>query len=498
MSQHDMDDPDNGPGWAPLRFAVVGPLLAAPPAHGELGPELRRLSRKLWRHPATAEPVQFGFSTVERWYYEAKNQPTDPVGVLHNKVRRDRGSCKLSEAFKQALAVQWNHYKNFSYQLHTDNLKVLVKNNPSLGPMPHYSTVRRYMQRTGLVRQRQRGPKGSPGGQAAMERFEKREVRSYQVEYVHALWHLDFHQSSRAVVTPQGVYKKPQLLAVLDDCSRLCCHAQWYWEEEEETLIHGLCQAVQKRGLPRALMSDQGGAMRAAEFSAGLLRLGILHQPTLGYSPEQNGKQEYFWTQIEGRLLPMLQGTQELTLGRLNEVTQAYVEMEYNRRLHSAIGNTPLCRALDGPQVGRSSPSAEPLRQAFTQSVVRTQRKSDGTVTVQGVRYEVPSRYRTLRRVYVRYARWDLSWILLWDPRSTQVLCKLLPQDKVKNAEGLRALREPLPEEAPEIPDSTPPAPALAPLLAQCLADYLATGAPPAYLPKDELCEPNSPSDPEK
>lgn len=498
MSDHDHDEPGSGPGWAPLRFAIIGPLLAAPPGRGELGAELRRLSEKQWRHPHSGEPVRFGFSTLERWYYEAKNQPTDPVGVLHNKVRKDRGSCKLSEALKQVLAVQWNQYKNFSYQLHVDNLQVRVKQDPSLGPMPHYSTVRRYMQRTGLVKQKQRGPAGSPGGQAAMERFEKREVRSYEAQYVHALWHLDFHQSSRAVVTPQGAYKKPQLLAVLDDRSRLCCHAQWYWEEEEETLIHGLCQALQKRGLPRALMSDQGGAMRAAEFNAGLLRLGVLHQPTLGYSPEQNGKQEYFWTQIEGRLLPMLQGSRELTLDKLNEVTQAYVEMEYNRHFHSAIGHTPLGRALDGPQVGRSSPSAQALRQAFTQSVVRTQRHSDGTLTVHGVRYEVPSRYRTLRRVYVRYARWDLSWVLLWDPRSTQVLCTLVPQDKVQNAEGYRAEREPLTEPPPSLAAGLPPTPELAPLLAQCVAQYAATGAPPAYLPKDELREPSSPSDLEK
>lgn len=32
---------------------------------------------------------------------------------------------------------------------------------------------------------------------------------------------LDFHEGSRAVLTPQGGWKKPQLLGVLDDRSRL-------------------------------------------------------------------------------------------------------------------------------------------------------------------------------------------------------------------------------------------------------------------------------------
>jgi len=41
------------------------------------------------------------------------------------------------------------------------------------------------------------------------------------------------------------------LLGVLDDRSRVACHLQWYLDETAETLVHGLTQAIQKRGLPR-------------------------------------------------------------------------------------------------------------------------------------------------------------------------------------------------------------------------------------------------------
>lgn len=58
--------------WAHLRFAVVGPLLAAPPHRGQLRAELERLSEKTWRHPISKEPVQFGLSTIEGWYYKAR------------------------------------------------------------------------------------------------------------------------------------------------------------------------------------------------------------------------------------------------------------------------------------------------------------------------------------------------------------------------------------------------------------------------------------------
>lgn len=55
--------------WARLRFAIIGPLLAAPPAPGTLHATLKQLAAKTYRHPLTGEPVQFAFSTLERWLY---------------------------------------------------------------------------------------------------------------------------------------------------------------------------------------------------------------------------------------------------------------------------------------------------------------------------------------------------------------------------------------------------------------------------------------------
>jgi putative transposase len=91
------------------------------------------------------------------------------------------------------------------------------------------------------------------------------------------------------------------LFGALDDRSRVACHVQWYWTENAENVAHGLAQAIQKRGLPRSGPSDNGTAMIAAEIAEGLERLGVLHETTLAHSPYQDGKQEHFWTQVEGR-----------------------------------------------------------------------------------------------------------------------------------------------------------------------------------------------------
>ncbi len=60
-------EPSTHERWAHLRFSVVGHLLAAPPARGELQAELERLAAKPWRHPVTNAPTHFGVSTIARW-----------------------------------------------------------------------------------------------------------------------------------------------------------------------------------------------------------------------------------------------------------------------------------------------------------------------------------------------------------------------------------------------------------------------------------------------
>ncbi len=275
------------------------------------------------------------------------------------------------------------------------------------------------------------------------QRRENREIRSYEATHVGALWHLDFHHGSLKVLTASGQWLRPIALGILDDHSRLCCHVQWYVSETAEDLVHGLSQAIQKRGLPRALLTDNGSAMVAEEVAEGLLRLGIVHERTLPYSPYQNGKQEAFWGTLEGRLLKMLDGVAELTLELLNEATQAWMEIEYNRAVHRETSSSPVERFDRAPDVLRLSPSSESLRDAFRLETKRSQRQSDGTISLEGVRFEIPARYRHFREVTVRYARWDLGRVDLVDERSGIILAPIYPLDRSANADGRRAVIEP-------------------------------------------------------
>jgi len=289
------------------------------------------------------------------------------------------------------------------------------------------------MQSYGLFKQRHKRARDSRGLQAASDRLQQRETRSFEVEYVGGLWHLDFHHCKRQqIVTREGNWAVPLCLAVMDDHSRLVCHVQWYLFEDTKHLVHGFSQALQRRGLPRALLSDNGSAMISAEFTQGLHRLSILHNTTLPYCPHQNGKQErFFWT-LEERLVAMLENCKELSLKELNEATCAWVEMEYNRSVNDETKETPLERYMKGEDVSRKSPSSKELRELFRRETGRTQRQTDGSISVEGKRFEIPSRFWHLKRVKIRYARWDLSCVHLVDPDSGALLAPLYPLDKLK------------------------------------------------------------------
>jgi transposase InsO family protein len=473
--------PANGSLWARFRFGVIGALLSAPPRRGQLQAAIRDLAARTWTHPIQGRPVQFSAVTIERWYYTARRAQDDPVGVLRRAVRKDCGQVSLPAALAERLRGQYRQHPDWTYQLHYDNLAALLQAEPALGPLRSYATVRRYMQAHGLLRQ----PRSRPRFQAAPAAdvaHARREVRSFEADYVGALWHLDFHHGSLKVLTAAGQWQRPLALGILDDHSRLCCHLQWYLSETAADLVHGLSQAIQKRGLPRALLTDNGAAMVADEVTQGLLRLGIVHERTLPYSPYQNGKQEAFWGSVEGRLLAMLDGYPQLTLAFLNEATQAWVEIEYNRALHRDLSCTPVARFAGAADVLRPSPASDALRQAFRLESKRRQRHSDGTISVEGVRFEVPARFRHFPEVVIRYARWDLGRVDLVDPRQGTLLAPLYPLDKNANADGRRTAVAPV---NPDAAASDPPQPGqLPPLLQQILADYSATGLPPAYLPQ--------------
>jgi len=472
-----------------FRLKIIGGLLASPPDKGNLKIELYQLAQKPWLHPISGSTVHYSKATLERWYYKVKNEQKNLLKLLSTSKRCDHGTFKsLNQAVGDALTQQYHEHESWSVQLHYDNLLVRIEQKSLQTSSVSYSSILRYMRAKGMNQKYKRKGPNSPGAQKAAKRLEQREVRSYEIDHINGLWHLDFHHGSLNVLNSNGQWVKPLLLAIMDDRSRLICHMQWYYNENTECLVHGFCQALQKRAVPRALLTDNGSAMISGEFTHGLLDLGIDHRKTLPYSPYQNGKQETFWGNVEGRLLAMLENQESLTLRQLNQYTQAWVERDYHQKINAELdGQTPIeCYLHHRSNVGRDCPETQVLQRAFRKQAKRKQRRSDGTISLEGKRFEIPNQYETLKYISLRYASWDLSVIDMVDEDSSTIILSLYPLNKSANANSLRRTRISTPEQQKQLPLSFSEPP---PYLQKLMNEYAATGLPSAYVPKDEIGE---------
>jgi hypothetical protein len=297
---------------------------------------------------------------------------------------------------------------------------------------------------------------------------------------------MDFHKGKRQVIDRDGILKTPICMAIIDDKSRLACHVQWYLNETTEVLCHGFSQAILKRGLPRGFYTDNGSAMKGEELIEGLEVLGIDKSTTLPYAPYQNGKQESFWQPLEGRLIKMLPTEKRLTLEILNEVTQAWVEQDYHKRIHSEIKETPLHRFMNAKNVLRNAPTVQEIRVAFRTTVQRTPRKTDSTVTLDGIRFQIPNVFSHLNCITLRYARWDLGEAEIVDEDTRKHIETVYPVDKLSNSRGLRGEKseEFLPIDL--VPESDDLLDLrndnLPPLLSRCLKEHARQFPLPTYI----------------
>ena len=254
-------------------IALLGDRPVAGGSPGQRHPAIRdrKLSLREWRHPATGEPVRFGGSTIQRWYYKALRERTDPVGVLRRKPRQDAGhQASMTAALRQALRAQYAAHTNWSAQLHHDNLVAEASNHAELGPVPSYSTIRRYLKAHGLEKRRRLTSRRTAGALVAEAKLAEREVRSYEAEYCGSLLHWDCH-----FAVPQGADPARRVA----DAGAVRRSRRPFADRLPSAMVSGRDRrkhrprpvaGIQKSGLPRAAMSDNGAAMTATEITEGL------------------------------------------------------------------------------------------------------------------------------------------------------------------------------------------------------------------------------------
>src|SRR3972149_6502672 len=102
------------------RFRGAGGLWPGPPGGGALQAALRALADRPYQHPLRpGERVPLGFSTIERWYYQAKDR-ADPIAALGRKLRADTGRAwALAPEVLTVLEAQYHAHPRWTVQLHS-------------------------------------------------------------------------------------------------------------------------------------------------------------------------------------------------------------------------------------------------------------------------------------------------------------------------------------------------------------------------------------------
>lgn len=158
-----------------FRYTVIESLLSSPANPGELAGRLREISEKTHLQPWNKLPIKISIRTLERWYAQSRKAERPPE-ALQPKLRSDRSQTRaLSIVHKKWLAEFYLKFPSWSVQLLFDNLCAanLSSDNPS------YSTVLRYFKAQGFFVRSSR-----------LKHRNKKEIRSYEVEYVGQLWHM--------------------------------------------------------------------------------------------------------------------------------------------------------------------------------------------------------------------------------------------------------------------------------------------------------------------
>ncbi len=162
----------------------------------------------------------------------------------------------------------------------------------------------------------------------------------------------------------------------------------YLWTSAEDTvrLESALRPGLGSRGVPRAVLVDNGSAFVAAPFLRACAVLGVRLIHAKPRAATTKGKIERFFRTARSQFVVEVEARGVADLAELNTLFSAWVEVVYHRRPHSETGQTPLERfmAPGSPAL----PSVAQLHEAFLWAETRTVTKM-ATVSLPGNSFEV-------------------------------------------------------------------------------------------------------------
>ncbi len=237
-------------------------------------------------------------------------------------------------------------------------------------------------------------------------------TKAFELPLPNLLWMADAMNGPTLKLADQAS-QRTFLFALLDDHSRLCVHGQFYPNERVECFLDCLRQAVNARGLPDKLYTDNGASFRSQHLQIVCANLGIRLLHARPYHSWSRGKIERFFLTVQTQFLPQLRFQAAADLVGLNTQFWRWLESAYHQRAHTALQNqSPAERFVKAGLNLRTLPKDIELERLFLMREERRVRK-DATICLGAQLWEVPTHLRGVV-LTVKYDPIHWSRVELW------------------------------------------------------------------------------------
>lgn len=238
----------------------------------------------------------------------------------------------------------------------------------------------------------------------SLDKEKEGKTKRFSHEFINELWQTDVMYGP--YIKEGKTKRQTYLIAYIDDASRLCTYARFYYTQNFLALRDSFKEAVLRRGIPKMLYTDNGKIYRSTQFEYICASLGTSLIHAEPFSPHSKGKIERFFHTVRMRFLSTIDPTSIKSIDELNMMFFKWLEEDYNRKEHSSIGMSPLDFFMSQISRVNMCGDIDMLNECF---LIRVNRKvnKDATLKVENILYETEEKFKGMR-LEVRY---DPQWL---------------------------------------------------------------------------------------
>lgn len=340
-------------------------------------------------------------STLEGWLYRMRKEG---FGALCRTERQDKGTRKALSPHACEALLQW---RRDHPQI---KVRVLVRQLVNQGVLQSGTfsmpSVYRLLSEHGLdsrsIRNNPHDPLGSISGP----------TKSFECALSNELWMTDMMFGPKLKL-PDGKVIHTRLFGLIDDCSRLVPHAQYYASEKLSDFLDTFRQGLAHRGVPEKLYTDRGKIFTSQHLRIVCANLNVRLLHAKPFAAWSKGKQERFFRTLQDDFQARLILDPVHSLEELNRRLWRWIESEYHQRPHRALnGQSPAQRFGERARHLRSADAHTDWQRLFLTRAKRRVRL-DATVSLGGRPWEVPVHLRG-RVVQLRYDPFQWQRVEVW------------------------------------------------------------------------------------